>query len=412
VKRLSGILATAISFWLPSICTAQNMVPNPSFETFSSAPTTFGLIANASPWGSAYGTCDLFHTSAATASVGIPTNYFGSQATHSGNAYAGIAWSNTNSYHEYLRVPLTGPLTIGQAYYCEAYVSAGEGAYRYGTNNFGFLLTTTAMSGGAGDPPISSVPQVNWTTPITDYTNWTLVSGTFVATAAAQHLTLGSFNSVASTTWVLLGTSGSINSMYWYIDDVVVQPTTVLPLQLSSLSLYPAPKGGVQVNWTVNPGDASLFAVERSIDGGEHWVLAGQWPAKGQASFETIDNPMVYQTTLLYRIKQVDADGTVTRSQPKSILLEAPSLESSLALAPNPIAAGEESWVSWASNMAGITHLTLTNLLGKVEWEVTFESEAGFHQVALPTGELPQGTHLLIVESGGERVVRKWILQQ
>lgn len=389
----------------------QNLVPNPGFETFSSAPTTYGQISNATGWSSAYGSCDLFHPSASAASVGIPTNYFGTQTAHGGICYAGLAWSSTNSYHELLRVQLTSPLTIGNPYYAEAYVSAGEGSYRYGVNNFGFLLTTTAVAGGATDPPIIATPQVNWTTPITDYTNWTLVSGTFTATSAAQYLTLGSFFSTAATTWVLLGTAGSINSQYWFVDDIVVQPSVVLEDDNTIVTAEVFGSKSAMVKWENTSGDRFReSAVERSTDGGNTWTRAGNtYDSKTQAAQGSVlDMPGVFGEPLLYRIRLVSEDGTVTHSHSASVTLPYPLLRETLVFSPSPVRQADQGMLQFYLSKPSLCEVSLHDMTGTRIWTSSQPFTAGMQNVSPPLTGLAPGIYFIGVTNGGETAFTKF----
>jgi hypothetical protein len=293
LKRMKALLITL--FVLNSFITiSQNLVPNSNFETMSSFPTTYNQISLMSNWYSPYGVADAFHTSAGS-SVGIPTNYYGTQSAHSGNGYVGIANSYSNSYHEYLEVALTSPLVVGQDYYCEAYVSPGEGNYKYGTNNFGFRFTVGALTGAAGNPPIGGPVDVNWTSTILDYTNWIKISGVFTATTASTHLTIGNFFSSSATTWTLLGTSGSISSQYWYIDDVTVQPVSSLALPGISLSAGILNNSSVSLQWDLDgSANAGEYSLERSIDGGISWTeITKVFVAESLVPGSYIDKPGV-----------------------------------------------------------------------------------------------------------------------
>jgi hypothetical protein len=391
---------------------AQNLVPNSSFETMSAIPTTYGQMGNATAWYNANGSCDLFHTSAGASSVGIPANYFGTQTARTGNAYAGIAASNTNSYHEFMGVTLTSPLTVGQLYYCEAWVSAGEGPYRYGTNNFGFRFSTGALMGGAGDPPISGGATVNWATPITNYTGWVQVSGTFTATTAHTHLTLGNFYSVAATTWSLLGTAGAINSQYWFIEDVVVQPS--VPFDMPAHTFTAQAKSTLQVglDWEfMNVDGFREFTLQRSVDGGETWEQFARVPvSEGVLKYSYNDQPGVWGQEILYKLRKVNEDGSVAYSETRSVVLDYPSLEQSISIGPNPVEAGEICGLRFAAEGAVGVEWMVVDLSGRMVARGEAAVENGQGEVLLETAGFAPGTYMVRVISGNQVATRKLVV--
>lgn len=386
---------------------AQNLVNNPGFETISSAPTSFGQIANATGWYSAYGTGDLFHPAAGAGSVGIPTNYFGTQAAHGGGNFGGVATSSTNVYHELIGVTLSTPLTAGQSYYCEAYVSAGETAYRYGSNNFGFKFANSAITGTAANPPIAS-PDVNWTPVILNYSGWTLVSGTFTATAASTHLVLGNFFSTAATTWTLHGGGGTIDSQYWFIDDVVVQPNVVFDLPAHTLQARPLGDNLIVVDWEFqDPADAQELSLLRSLDGGTSWQDCARMPATQMRAHTHSDRPMRWGEDIFYRLRMVQADGTVHYSETVSAQLPLPGIEESLAIAPNPLTAGQECLATFAAQADGPAEWRILDMAGRQLDRGQVDLKTGTAQVHIPTQGLQSGSYLLRIQAGASSATRK-----
>jgi OmpA-OmpF porin, OOP family len=72
-----------------SNCLSQNLVPNPSFETYSSCPEGISEVDLAVPWiNPTFGTSDFFH-SCSSNFVDVPYNFFGFQYAHTGEGYGG-----------------------------------------------------------------------------------------------------------------------------------------------------------------------------------------------------------------------------------------------------------------------------------------------------------------------------------
>ena len=391
---------------------AQNLVPNPSFETMTSLPTSYGQITRATPWYSGNGSCDLFHTGVASG-PSVPVNYFGTQNARTGNAYAGVAFSQSNSYHEYIGVPLTSPMVPNTAYYCEAYVSAGEGGYRYGTNNFGFKFSIGALSGGGGDPPIAN-PSLNWPAVIVDYTNWVQISWTYTPTVAYTHLMIGNFFSVAATTWTVIPASGSVNSMYWFIEDVVVQPASVFAQTTQPITANTIGTDKVSIDWEI-PQDAEMseFGLLRSQDNGQSWQKIASIPASDNAlNYFYVDQPHVWEQELQYRLRTVTKNGTVNYSEIASATLDYPNLDATLKISPNPIRKGANATVSFSVKADGTANWEVFNLNGVRVAEGLEATSAGEVQFELPVSELAKGNYFFKLNTAEESVVRRFVVNE
>ncbi len=203
---------------------AQNLVPNPDFETNVGCPSTIGLGGPllCIPWVNGNGgTCDYLHSCTSITAVTVPTNQFGYQVPHSGNAYAGLLLKATSipsglDYREYMQVQLTSPLLPGHAYEIQFYISLGN--VYCGSTHMGALVS-------AGPPaytnalPINAIPQFESNVGfLNDTMGWTLMEGCFVAHGGEDFLTIGNFHDNASTPLDPFCTG--IQLSYYYLDDV------------------------------------------------------------------------------------------------------------------------------------------------------------------------------------------------
>ena len=121
--RLDRITSFGLAFaTLLAARTAQavNLVPNPSFESYVSCPTSFSQIYQAAPWDTpTTGTPDFLNACAPVVfpSVNVPLNEQGYEFAHTGVGYAGlIPLSAAPDYREYIQAPLTSPLVASSAY--------------------------------------------------------------------------------------------------------------------------------------------------------------------------------------------------------------------------------------------------------------------------------------------------------
>lgn len=205
---------------------AQNLVPNPSFEIYSQCPINFADITPVDSWYRLpihNGTPDYFNA-CNSSYLNVPNNIPGSQAAFDGNAYIGISTYSSNyiNFREYIQTQLTSPMIAGQTYLVSFYVSCAD-ENRYSSNNIGAIFTVSSLSGNNwSNTSLNITPHINYPTPITNITGWTLISGSYVASGNEQYLTVGNFYNDDLTQFVSINTSGATGDAYYYIDQVNV----------------------------------------------------------------------------------------------------------------------------------------------------------------------------------------------
>ena len=205
----------------------NNLVPNPSFETYTNCPNNVSQLDFAPPWYQpTVGTPDWFHTCATFNIAGVPNNFKGSQAPFTGQAYAGIAaYSLTYDYREYLQVPLLAPLVAGQSYTVSFRASLADDS-GWAIAELGARLSVGPLVNYAIQTPLPVVPQVENPSGniLTSSSSWALVVGTFVATGGENFLTIGNFRADNATT---AAPAGGVETTlgYYYIDDVSITTT-------------------------------------------------------------------------------------------------------------------------------------------------------------------------------------------
>lgn len=116
------IFGTAIS-----VFSQQNLVVNPSFESYNHLPAYIGdAPGSIQYWNFAgeRGSGDYYHTNAPGSAYRANDNYFGSESPRTGAAYAGFCV--TPAYREFLCSQLTTKLVKGQKYKFTMYISKGD----------------------------------------------------------------------------------------------------------------------------------------------------------------------------------------------------------------------------------------------------------------------------------------------
>ncbi|HRH63383.1 MAG TPA: T9SS type A sorting domain-containing protein [Bacteroidia bacterium] len=248
---------------------AQNLVPNGSFENYSSCPNTPSQIYKAIGWFqpnkypggysvNQSSSSDYFN-SCADSVIDIPTNSGGFQYAKSGDAYIGLTYYsyfyNGNGGREYAEVKLTKSLSFGEKYRLKYYVSMANGS-RFSITKFDAHFSTDSLLDSASFDllTIPVTPQIQYNGRIDDTLNWVEVNGSFIASGGERFLTLGNFHD-GSLCDSMRTSIVSINNCcygYYYIDDVsLVEDSTIGIEEFAQIevSVFPIPaKSNVQLS--------------------------------------------------------------------------------------------------------------------------------------------------------------------
>ncbi len=227
MRLIFSIFILSFTFFLRA---QVNLVPNSSFEQFSSCPNGSGQISLAVPWtAQTNNSVDYYNSCAPSTSVSVPytANTF-QQYARTGNAYAGI-WTyaafGPSNYREYLQIALSSSLVSNKCYYVEFFVSL-QNNIRYGANNIGCNFSNTAIS-TTGTGYLLNLPthilKFN-NKPIIDTLNWVKVNGIYMANGAEQFLTIGNFFNDNNTDTLFTGYP-FYQEAYYFIEDVSVIST-------------------------------------------------------------------------------------------------------------------------------------------------------------------------------------------
>ena len=187
---------------------AQNLVPNPNFENFSTCPTMPGQIAVVNSWTSVQGSNDspdYFHTCSSPSLVGVPMNYAGVETPASGNAYVGLVqyWpshpgGNVN-YREYIMCQLITPLQAGVEYAVRFKYSLSDNSM-WSSSAFGIYFSNTMVTGPGPNNPLPVTPQLMVTTQMNQQNGWEQIDFTYTATGGEQWMVMGNFLDHAMST--------------------------------------------------------------------------------------------------------------------------------------------------------------------------------------------------------------------
>ncbi len=301
---------------------AQNLVNNPGFETYTTPPNNYAQICRATGWSSPSGACSLvvgtgspeFYHTAGTGGAKPPATYWANLMPHSGGGMSAICpwyWTNTN-FREYIQTFLTSPLVVGQTYEVSFWLTNGVSSiHPYGVNHIGVAFSTAPLVQVLGNQ-IVYTPQVELPGVIYS-TTWQYHSMTFVATQPYQYVCFGSFVPWGALTYQYLGASGNSGSLY-YIDDISVQAVAALPIELIDFRAT-CENDAVVLHWsTATESNNDHFSVERSADG-DMWGAIGTVSGMGNSQ-QTVEyvfrDPGSTSSVGYYRLGQTDFNGSVT----------------------------------------------------------------------------------------------------
>jgi len=295
----------------------QNLVPNGDFEGYSFLPNNYGQSNHTTGWnnvngiysGPPYASPDYFNTAGT-----VPTS-FGQIMPFSGNGQMGFTTYVffINNFREYISTTLVSPLVVGTQYQVSFALSNGNnGGYTKSTNNIGVCFSTSPFF-QLVDQPIPANPQIEITTITYNSNLWQTYTFFFTATSAFNHITIGNFRDDANTLVSSTGSSGS----YYFIDNIVVQPATPLPIELISFTGKNFGDNNILKWSTASETNNDYFTLEKSKDAIAFQAIAN---IDGAGNSTTILNyvftdEMPFSGINYYRLKQTDFDGGISYSK-------------------------------------------------------------------------------------------------
>lgn len=276
MKHCYKISLLAFYFFNSFFLISQNLVPNPSFESYTLCPDNPDQINYATDWNAFSESPDYFNTCSPNIMLDVPNNFAGYQQPITGNAYAGIATYqySVNEFREIIGCALVSPLINGQKYFVNfKVVNAGLGSFGTNccSNNIGARFSNILYS-ASNPPPINNIAQIYTDSIIEDTLAWQTIAGSFVADSNYQFLAIGNFFQDVNTNTLTFNTNGCL--AYYYIDDVCVSTDSAFAATWTSikkyredensLRAYPNPTSGI-IHLVYEEKSTSLFATYNSI---------------------------------------------------------------------------------------------------------------------------------------------------
>jgi gliding motility-associated-like protein len=232
-----------IVFLVSFASTAQNLVPNGSFEEYSTCPEQNelgnGQFERCIGWYYStpmnVGTPDYFNVcnNSLTGVVGIPNNFWGYQQAFDGNGYVGIdvfdyqISSNEFVGAEYIETKLLIPLESCRIYRFSMRVSLANKS-THGIEKLGIVLSKDASFQNNLAEWVLLEP--NWENDfaLSDTANWILVEQDILSNGGEQFLKIGYFadyenNELVFNDSTIINVFGTF-SPYYYVDSISLIP--------------------------------------------------------------------------------------------------------------------------------------------------------------------------------------------
>ncbi len=395
---------------------AQNLVPNPSFETVLSAPCSWltapsQLPAAVANWTMpSNGSTDIFTNYVATTCYAhnFSTNgsASGQQAPHTGNAQSALVMYGSgcgSNYREYLQVQLTTALTPGQMYDLSFWVSMMDYCY-LATGNFG-------MRFGIGSTFVSTcdnlalTPQFVSTPIVTNKTGWVQISGTVTATAAWNQIIIGNFANNAGTPTQNVG--GTILNARYFIDDISVAHVILAADPGLVLQGGRGTDGVLNLTWNALPELPPNGYILQSSRDGDSWETLGEF-APAALSYQDRFAPNV---SLRYRLRYSDANGQVRTSNTLE-MLHNEDLPYRLYLSNNPAAVGSTCSLRITNADDAPATLDVHDLGGRKIWSSESKPLVEWDNFMLPSTEWQPGIYFISLQVGGSLLNTKLVISR
>jgi hypothetical protein len=189
---------------------------------------------------------------------------------------------------------------------------------------------------------------------------------------------------------------------------------SALPVELARFD-GKVTEGGVALSWkTTSETNNAGFQVQRRTGSGS-WsdvrFVEGAGTTSEPQTYRFTDRNVPYSAdSLSYRLEQVDADGTVSQTEPVTVIRRGPSGVELLGTSPNP--ARQHATVRYAipesvaRNGGGVT-LQVYDVMGRQVRSIRIDGTAGRHTQRVDVADLASGVYFLRLRSPGRMHIQK-----
>ena len=244
--------------------------------------------------------------------------------------------------------------------------------------------------------------------PQTATPTWVKMGGVFTLPATGSFLVTDIRISLSNS---VFGSCGND----FAIDDIkLASCPDGVPIPVKFLNISAQKKGtGVTINWaTATEINNEYFDVEKSIDGGNSWFAINR--TKGSINSSVVRNYSAYDAkpaigTNLYRIKQVDLDGTSKYSTTVSFKMAIE--KTAVAVLANPFTS--TITVDFLSTRNQLLTARLFDNTGKMVISQRIPVSGGSSRINIETGNLARGIYILqVADENGQAIYNEKLIRQ
>jgi gliding motility-associated-like protein len=267
---VKSFISIFILFWAV-LCTAQNLIPNHSFEDTAKIINGFDWPEH---WEMAAGlnTGPEFYNQYQDTLWSVPKSFFGFQYPNNGTKYMGFAIyllvDFAKPQRDYLQTSLKQSLTPDTSYCFQIHVNLPDSVQYASRNQLGIYFSNSRVSSSSNlNLPYTPQIIVSPTNFISDTANWIKFNHTYKAIGGERYLVMGNFNDTTAIDTLFTGVnSKNLNyyGTYYFIDNLYLGSCDSLPISFDG-----------SVNATLNT--AACFTNPASVtinytNAGEEWL--------------------------------------------------------------------------------------------------------------------------------------------
>lgn len=377
----------------------QNLVPNPGFENRNQCPVSIGnFVGYVQNWMPSNGSSPDYSGCGFTGNGVI--NNVPASGTSSAGIWGGAGYGTCtgSGYSEAIRTDLLSPMIMGATYLVQFQVRVDPtgsftqnpstcqdfGVYFYNNStplaNPGYCFNPVTPQFTVSGGSIPRGPYATYSTTIVAG-NWNaMVIGPF-ANANTPNVACNNFN---------------VTRNYYNLDEVVVQPTVVLP----GTELHFTGKAHSDfhaLNWEVDDPQAfRRFRLERSTNGVDFAAIHESLAVPGQSLYDHLDHAPVDGLNF-YRLLGFNANGEVGESSVVTLLRGENGDSRGGLLNYYFDAAAEELHFSLDAGEGGPLRLTLLDVQGREVLSQQIQASSGQQQFRFPVHSVAAGMYILRV---------------
>jgi subtilisin family serine protease len=192
----------------------------------------------------------------------------------------------------------------------------------------------------------------------------------------------------------------------------ILSPENIVPVELVSFTAT-VTENNVTISWvTATELNNSGFSIERRTAGDLMYqsvgFVQGRGTTTGMSSY-TFTDKNLKDGSYIYRLKQIDFDGSFEYSGEINVDITAPAVYALEQNHPNPF--NPSTLIRYSIPQDGMVNLAVYNLLGeKIATLVNEVQKAGRHEISFDASLLASGIYFYRIEAGSFTSVKKMLL--